>query len=82
MKYLLLCSLLLSSLFGVTLKVGDTITPKNRVYTCENEILYKHTGQGISAMFNPKTDRPYHCVLIHVDEDSWNGNTYTCKITK
>jgi len=79
-KYLLLFGLLVSSLFGETLKVGDTIS---YAYVCENEILYKvMRKRAITVVFNPATDKPYHCDVSTITIGTWGDISYTYKITK
>ena len=57
MKKILSLIVLSTLVFGI--QVGDKIS--NNSYECYDNILYRHTGHSFGALYDYKTDRPFHC---------------------
>lgn len=63
MKYIIF---LLLTINIYALEVGTTINSTYGSKTCIYSILYNTSGHGFGVLYNPKTDKPYHCETVKV----------------
>ena len=60
MKKLILTMVLALNMFAIG--VGDIV--EKLCFSCLNNILYCCTGHRFGVLYDPKTDKPFHCKII------------------
>ena len=78
MKNKLLILVLLISLSANTyaLSVGDILHNEHGQYKCLFKVLYASGYRRFGAIYDYKTDKPYHCKNLKKVESTWSKNSY------